>query len=105
MQPFFIVNPALSVLDIQDALLEKFSIVQAVQSLLLFGCFDEMKLRVSEEILCEGLWAMADLLNQVENLQQELSTRYFKEQKNGKKRCQALVFNLLSHGNKLKTKA
>jgi len=73
MQPFFLVNPALSILDVQDALLEKFSLVQAVQSLLLFGCFDEMKLRVSEEILCEGLWVMADLLSQIETLHNELA--------------------------------
>ena len=77
MQPFFIVNPKLSALDIQDALLEKFSLVQAIQSILVFACFDEMKLRVPEEILCEGLWAMRDLLSQVDMLQQELSIKIF----------------------------
>ena len=75
MQPFFIVNPNLSTLDIQDALLEKFSVVQAVQSLLLLGCFDGVKLRVSEEVLCEGLWAMADLLKYLDMLHQELSIK------------------------------
>ncbi len=75
MQPFFIVNPNLSALDIQDALLEKFSTVQAMQSLLLFGCFDEMKLRVSEDILCDALWVMSDLLFQVEMLHTNLSMK------------------------------
>lgn len=75
MQPFFIVNPNLSALDIQDALLEKFSLVRAMHKILLFGCFDEMKLRISEEMLCEGLWLMADLLTQIELLHTNLSTR------------------------------
>ena len=75
MRPFFIVNPNLSALDLQDALLEKFSTVKAIESLLLFSCFDQMKLRVSEEILHDGLWAMANLLQDIEMLHQRLATK------------------------------
>jgi len=70
MKPFFIVNPELSPADIHDALLEKFTLLQMIHSLLLFGCFDAEKLRVSEELLYDGFWIMADLLQQIKLLQE-----------------------------------
>jgi len=75
MQPFFIVNPNLSVSDLHDALLEKFTLLQMMHSLLLFGFFNGEKLRVSEGILCDGLWVLGDLLRQVELIQLDLSKR------------------------------
>lgn len=75
MQPFFIVNPELSLADIHDALIEKFTLVQMMHSMLLFNCFDGQKLKVSEEFVCDGLWIMADLLKQLELLHNDLSKK------------------------------
>jgi len=72
MQPFFIVNPKLSAPDIKDAILEKMTYLQTMQSLLVFGAFDGDKLKVSEGLLCEGLWVMIDLVRQIEALQSML---------------------------------
>lgn len=66
MLPFFIVNPELSVSDLQDAMFEKFTLVQMMHSILLFGCFDGEHLKASEEMLCNGLWIMSDFLKQME---------------------------------------